>query len=435
MIESLFKNLNIQETWESIVLRVTSLLDLIRTQGMEVLAPFWDKVLDNPLASIITLLALIGLPYTLIKAKESNSEANDRLDQLMDEMKDFEFEKPLADLQEKFKSPSPEDSPSTNHEQEISNLSLEIDAADLNTEEGSGPRNLKSDSFAKHLTLDQEVTDNFLTGDSWNLQPETDDENPELSAFLEEDSAEEDSKDTKVSSPVEPGAQEAEYANLFFEDLPKKDDDDVLVSMAEKILSDAEISSSEPGVAEEAYADHDSDDLQTRMERTINKLRMKYSPPAETEEVTSEEIDADPVPSVSETEENPSSHEETKEDGNEDASHASPPMVAEDGDTPPPSPLPAPPDSNVGGQEDSLNKSDVITHLKSFQKKLEERFESEKNGLKKNSIDSPQEQAAFFRPIPKPAKKTSPSPDKTANQEYQESLESLIFLKDQKKPE
>lgn len=432
MIEGIFKFLNIQEIWESIFLQVTLALNSIRFQFLEIMVPFWDKVLNNPMASIITLLALIGLPYTLIKAKDSSTQANDRLDQLMDEMDDFEFEKPLIDLQEKLKDTSNDDSSLSDYDQDFPNLSLEIDAADLKTEEGSGPRNLNSESFAKHLSLDQEVTDNFLTANSWDLHQKTNDEDPELLTLSEEDSATENSEETKISPPGEPHSMEEEYTNLFFEDLPQNDEANDLVASLEENHDVAKDSLPKPLDEEQEIASQDEDDLQTRMEQTIKKLKMKYSPLEETEEAVFGKTSTDPVPSVSETAENPSSHEEIKEDVIENASPPSSATLSQDENVSPAS-LVSP--TSAGGQEESLDKSDVITHLKSFQKNLESRFDSRANGLKKNSIDSPQEQKAFFRPIPKSSNTTWPAPDKTTDNEYQESLESFIFSKGQKKPE
>ncbi len=94
MTESFFTILNIQEIWESIILQVNSLFDPERFQFLDALGLFWNKILDNPLASIITLLVLIGLPYTLFKAKESSTQENERLDRLMEEMKDLNLKNP-----------------------------------------------------------------------------------------------------------------------------------------------------------------------------------------------------------------------------------------------------------------------------------------------------------------------------------------------------
>jgi len=187
-------------------------LDPERFPFLETLELFWYKVLDNPLASIVTLLVLIGLPYTLFKAKESSTQANERLDRLMREMKDFKFEKPLIDLQDKFKDISFNNSPVTNY--------------------------------------DQEMTDDFLAAGPMDLQRETDDETPELSLL-----AEENFDETEISQPVESSVEDEEYAS------------------------------------------HEIDDLQTRMEQTIKRLRLKYPSPEDTEAVASEETNTDSTPS------------------------------------------------------------------------------------------------------------------------------------------
>ncbi|MCH8312347.1 MAG: hypothetical protein IID17_05125, partial [Nitrospinae bacterium] len=180
MMEGFFTNLNIQGIWESISLQVNSLFDPESFQFLDDLGFFWDKILDNPLISIITLLVLFGLPYTLFKAKESSNESNERLDLLMDEMKNFEFEKPLIDLKEKFKDISIDNSPVANHDQDVPALNIEKDFPDLSIEKDSIFQDMESASFAKQLTLDQETTDDFLATSSLDLQPKTDNENPEL---------------------------------------------------------------------------------------------------------------------------------------------------------------------------------------------------------------------------------------------------------------
>jgi len=173
MTGNFFTILNIQEIQDSIILQVNSLFDPERFQFLDSLGLFWDKILDNPLASIITLLVLIGLPFTLFKAKESSTQADERLDRLMDEMKDFEYEEPLTGLQDKFKDIPKDNSPVTDHDQDASKVNLENEVPDLSIEEDPIPQDLESASFTKQLTLDQEVTDDFLATGPMDLLRET----------------------------------------------------------------------------------------------------------------------------------------------------------------------------------------------------------------------------------------------------------------------
>lgn len=363
MNETIFSILNIQETWESIALQLNSLFSLERSQFQDALGPFWDKVLDNPLASIITSLVLIGLPYTLIKAKKSSTEASARLDRLMEEMKDFEFEKPVIDLQEKFKGTSFDNSPSTEDYHEVPKLSFEEDPV---------LHDLESTSFAKKLSLDEKVTDDYLATRSMPLQPEANDENSELSSL-----AEEILDETKASPPVNSSTEDEDFESLYDEAMQAGNEDRDLVFMAEENLPDeAEIGPTVESSVEEDDTNHDMDDLQTRMEQAIKKLRMNYPSPEETKETVVDETNTDSTSPVLKAMEQSSLHEETTEnDTEEDTSH------------PPPESIPS--DSNTDGEERSLKQSHLITHLKSFQKNLETQFDLRLQESKKKINNSP----------------------------------------------
>ena len=94
-------------------------------------------------------------------------------------------------------------------------FNLENKVPDLSIEEDSFPQDLKSPSLAKHLTLDQEMTDDFLTTGLKDVQRKIDYENPELSPL-------------------------------------------------------------ESSVEDEGYASHGIDDLQIRIGQAIKELRLKY---------------------------------------------------------------------------------------------------------------------------------------------------------------
>ena len=78
----------------------------------------------------------------------------------------------------------------------------------------------------------------------------------------------------------------------------------------------------------------------------------------------------------------------------------------------------------------------VITHLNSFQKIFEKQLNStEEQELEKNSDAPQQEQNSSSETILKPIEITRPKKNKTTDEEYQQSLESFLFLKDKKKSE
>lgn len=411
-MEVFFENFNIREIWESFLLRLELLLDPENFQFLNVLKPFWDKVLENPLASILTVLALIGLPYTLVRAKKSNTEASERLDLLMDEMKEFEFEKPLIDLQEKFKSPANQtptnEASEPGYNQTVLELNHKNDYPDFNVADESGSGDSEASSFTKQITLDQESTDEFLSTNTLDLQLEEDDEDPELSPW-------EDESDIETSQPASSSSAEAEYVDQYFEDLQISDEDRELVALSKHSFDEAEVDSAEADSPDPV--DQEADDLKAKMKMAIKKLRQKYPTDDVNQETASVEINAEPEPLVFETQKKKSVPE--KPENNIDPS--------------PPSQAPVSQDFPVGTKEASLENSDVITHLKSFQKNLEDRFDAKIH--EPETTEASQEQNTSFSTTLNTTETTSPPKSISADKEYQESLESFIFLKDQKKPE
>lgn len=103
-----FTNLDLQELWEEVLLQILPWVDFATTTLKAFLEPLYQKILANPLPAGAILLALIGIPLIFLKTKKTNSESetDGRLDQLMEEMQNFEIQTPLSDLQNKFsKSP------------------------------------------------------------------------------------------------------------------------------------------------------------------------------------------------------------------------------------------------------------------------------------------------------------------------------------------
>lgn len=409
MIEQLLEILNIQEIWESIVLQFKILFDPETSFLGGALKVFFEKIINNPLASFITLLALIGLPYTLYKAKQSSTEADERLDQLIDEMKDFEFEKPLIDLQEKFKGSSFDNSPVINYDHDVLELNFEKTDPDYCIEENTIPPDLESTTFVKQITLDQEVTDDFLATGSIKFESEFNNEHFDFSPL-----AEEVFDETEVKPLEEFNIDDKEFAD-FYESPELKDKKEDLVSAEKKVFVVVEANPPlEPSITEEENASPEIDDLKTKMELAIQKLKGKYATPAE-------ESDSKPVPSVFKTVKKTSRSDESELGAPKDTSSSSS--------------TPYSADSRKGEKKNSLKKSHVITHLNSFQKNLENHLDTKAQGLKKKSTDLQQEKISSSDTILKPAKITSLPQNKTTDEEYQQALESFLFLRDQKSSE
>jgi hypothetical protein len=425
MIEKLLETLNFQETWESIILQLQSLVDPENFFFGGAFKMIIDKISDNPLASIITLLAVVGLPYTLFKAKQSSTEAGERLDELMDEMKDFEFQKPLIDLQENFQGTSFDNAPVINYNHDVLDLNFEkAGSSRYSSDEDSDLQDLESSSFVKQITLDQDVTDDFLATGSMEPQPELNIESLDLSPFDE----------TEINQPEEPGAEpdaepsinDEEYAKFFNEVSKITDEDQDLVLIEEEISNDIEIVQPVDSIIEEENSSLERDDLKTRMEKAIQKLNREYVPLDETDEVATKEIKEEPVPSVIKpVKKSPVPEETNVEDPDENTSLSSSESIPSDSIS----------DSSNNAQEFSLKKSHVITHLNSFKKNLENQLDLKAHEAKKKSNESPQEQNSSSKTILKPTEVTWPPPNTATDEEYQQSLESFLILKNQKKPE
>jgi hypothetical protein len=455
MFEKLFVNFSFQETLDSILLQLKTIFNPENLFFWDTIKVFFDSISSNPLASIITLAALVGLPYTLYKAKQSNNRANERLDQLMDEMQDFEFEKPLIDLQEKFKDGSIDNSPVIDYDQDVLEVNFDKAGPPFIDEDDAMLQDLESTSFAKQITLDQDVTDDYLSSEPMGTKSNTDEESLDLSALPEEffiekefnQPAEPDVNDEKEQADIfaedlQIKSDEKEQADIFAKDLLIKNDEkeqadifaeDLQIKSEDQVLNfveeDSEVreddtSQSIDSIIEpeetvsQGTVSPEADDLQTKMEQAIQKLKSKYAP-IENEE---KEANKKPVPlDINKMKKTSLADSISKEKPEEDSSL--------------PSEISASSDSPKSRQSDSLKKSHVITHLKSFKKNFENQLDTSGDKLKKKENDNRQEQSAFFETIYKAKEKTHPKKNAITDEEYQQSLESFLFLKDQEKPE
>ncbi len=104
MIENFFQSAkeNVLQFWN----QVQPLFDFENNRFLEGIQPLLSKAMENPLATGIAALALIGIPYTLTKIRKTNTEAGKRLDKLIEELE--EFEGVQASLKEKAQSEAEE---------------------------------------------------------------------------------------------------------------------------------------------------------------------------------------------------------------------------------------------------------------------------------------------------------------------------------------
>ncbi len=103
-MKEFISSLNLQNLWENIPEQIAIWVDIVTSTLSVLLNPIYQNALVNPLPTGALLLALIGIPLIFLKIKKSKSgtEADDRLDQLMEEMESFEIKTPMVDSQENF---------------------------------------------------------------------------------------------------------------------------------------------------------------------------------------------------------------------------------------------------------------------------------------------------------------------------------------------
>lgn len=489
MIEKILEILNFQETWDSITLQLETMFDPENSVIFGAIKFLFDKVAENPLASIITLIALVGLPYTLLKAKHSDTEAKERLDELMSEMHDFEFDKPLIDLQEKFKDGSFENSPVINYDQDILELNFDKVESAFGNEEAPDIQDIESTSFVKQITLDQELTDDFLSSGSIDLISNINEESLDLSSLSEEFFSENEISSTvktdnvekepasffvdyvedieigEISSqeqePLELTPIEEEFSNTLETSLPvdsmieqEENAQEVNIheeptleleeTVQEEIVIEEEVMAQEekpvepvkiavPVIEEKVTAQEEkpvepikvavpvADDLKSRMEQAIQKLKMNYAPQEENNEAEdAQEIDQEQIPVAINSVKKPATPEET-DGGDLDSDTTKSPTES------------TPADSQNTVQGNSLKKSHVITHLNSFKNNFEKQLDMSEEELKKKANDTRKDQSTFFKTVQKSLAPAHPKEKTTTDEEYQKSLESFLFLKNQDK--
>lgn len=468
MIEKILEILNFQETWDSITLQLETMFDPENSVIFGAIKFLFDKVAENPLASIITLIALVGLPYTLLKAKHSDTEAKERLDELMSEMHDFEFDKPLIDLQEKFKDGSFENSPVINYDQDILELNFDKVESAFGNEEAPDIQDIESTSFVKQITLDQELTDDFLSSGSIDLISNTNEESLDLSSLSEEFFSENETSSTVKTDNVEKEPAsffvdyvedieigeisnqeqeplleltplEEEFSNTLETSLPvdsmiEQEENAQEVNIHEEPTLELEETVQEEIVIEEEVTAQEekpvepvkvaipvADDLKSRMEQAIQKLKRNYAPQEETNEAEdAQEIDQEQIPVAINSVKKPATPEET-DGGDLDSDTTKSPTES------------TPADSQNAVQGNSLKKSHVITHLNSFKNNFEKQLDMSEEELKKKANDTRKDQSTFFKTVQKSLAPAHPKEKTTTDEEYQKSLESFLFLKNQDK--
>ena len=440
------------EFFKEIWFQLDSQFGLEDTEAFKFLKPYLIQLQDDPLYMGISLAALFLVPYGLIKIRSISREREHKLDELMEEMEEEEYDE---DDPRRLRRPEPE----------------------LNDE----------DDTAKPLFADDEVTSPAyvkVLDDIEEKDIAEEDFEAELEEFeLEPSEPSSDSEETidleKIAEPVSSLLTENEFdkeLNEFMTEEPdwEKEENDVVSELnlddsshdeaikelqeeGELMKLDEDLSADDPfsnySELDEDEQDKATKDLQEEMERTINQLTQQIDEPTEIpnsiKDLSEIHIGGDTTIDEDYSSEEEYFLEDSPEkalgDDSPDKQIEPPPFSEESSDTPiaelSDSEILASlePELEVGGLEpereySSPEKTDsLIERLKFLQTRFENRYQpldpiGSPTPIEKKISDYSSESLAEprrYTSIP-----TGISPD---SKKYMDLLESFIFMKDQKK--
>jgi hypothetical protein len=440
------------EFFKEIWFQLNSRFGLEDTEAFKFLKPYLIQLQDNPLYMGISLAALFLVPYSLIKIRSISRERGQKLDELMEEMEEEEYDE---DDPRRLRRPEPE----------------------LNDE----------DDTAKPLFADDEVTSPAyvkVLDDIEEKDIAEEDFEAELEEFeLEPSEPSSDSEETidleKIAEPVsslltenkfdkelnefmteEPDWEKEENENTSELNLDDSSHDEAIKELQEEgelMKLDEDLSADDPfsnySELDEDEQDKATKDLQEEMERTINQLTQQIDEPTEIpnsiKDLSEIHIGGDTTIDEDYSSEEEYFLEDSPEkalgDDSPDKQIEPPPFSEESSDTPiaelSDSGILASlePELEVGGLEpereySSPEKTDsLIERLKFLQTRFENRYQP------LDPIGSPtpiEKKTPYYAPenLAEPKRYTSisagVSPD---SKKYMDLLESFIFMKDQKK--
>jgi len=94
------------EFFKEIWFQLNSRFDLENTEAFKFLKPYLLQLQENPLYLGVSLAALVLIPYALIKVRSISRERERKLDELMEEMEEEEYDE---DDPRRLRRPEPED--------------------------------------------------------------------------------------------------------------------------------------------------------------------------------------------------------------------------------------------------------------------------------------------------------------------------------------
>jgi len=423
------------EFFKEIWFQLNSRFGLEDTEAFKFLKPYLIQLQDNPLYMGISLAALFLVPYSLIKIRSISREREQKLDELMEEMEEEEYDeddtaKPLF-ADDEVPSPAYMKVLDDIEEKDIAEEDFEAELEEFELE----PSEPSSDS---EETVDSEKimepVSSLLTENEFDK---------ELNEFMTEEPDWEKEENGVVSElNLDDSSHDEAIKELQEEELMKLDEE---LSAEDPLSNYSELDEDEQ---DKAIKDH-----QEEMERTINQLTQQIDEPTEIpssiKDLSEIHIGGDATIDEEFSPEKEYFLEDSPEkapDADSPDSQSEAPTLSEESSDPSISELSdseilasLEPKLEVGGLEpereySSPEKTDsLIERLKFLQTRFENRYQP------LDPIGSPtpiEKKTPYYAPenLAEPKRYTSisagVSPDR---KKYMDLLESFIFMKDQKK--
>ncbi|MZH41151.1 MAG: hypothetical protein F3740_05010 [Nitrospinae bacterium] len=242
------------EFFKEIWFQLNSRFDLENTEAFKFLKPYLLQLQENPLYLGVSLAALVLIPYALIKVRSISRERERKLDELMEEMEEEEYDE---DDPRRLRRPEPEDDGDkplfVNEESEPSSYSKVVDT--------------ENDEDSEEEITEFEL-DALSSEDAENIAPVS----SELAdSDFEKDLNEFMAMEDNIELPADDSTHDQAIKEL--------QEDGELMELDEP-SSETDISESVSDLDEDEQ-DKAIKDLQEKMERTINQLTEQIEEPTE----------------------------------------------------------------------------------------------------------------------------------------------------------
>jgi hypothetical protein len=406
MIKEFLSSLNIKNLMESFSEKLGGWVDVVTSGLSDLLNPLYQKALANPLPAGAILLALFGIPliFSKVKNKKTEPDTDDRLDQLMEEMRNYEINAPMIDLQKNF-SDAPASELEPPHEEIPFTTDFEIDRTDQLSNPPNETETLDSENMIElpSLFLDEEHIENKTSDDPKSDDPKEETGDAPFSSSIDsiENQLQLNDSDPELEGTLDQDSDD--WSRISRSALSGYDDTEFSIEAIESLQDEIEESTRESPL-DVTFENEKEDFIQEIHSDTASP------PPEPVEPISQNESIEEPA---SEIEENVYFEEK-------DSLLQSTAPVSEDSD-----------------EEFELSLPEEAVHQIPLQETFEENFDNQVQStvtVPEKIVQEPQFPDSF--PL-KPILKSQPAANHTRIQspgkDYKSLLESFILLKNQKK--